>query len=324
MSQRRPFVRFARLRIAFSPIAFSPIAFLLIALAFAGCGDGAPESDAFGNFEADEIIVSSESSGTLREYRAREGEPLHAGEVVAVVDTTQLALRRESLSAQRAAAASSTENVRAQLNVLEEKRQIAVREQARFARLVEQDAAPSRQLDEARDQVRILDLEAATVRSQLGNIRSEMAAIDAQVAQIDDQIARSVVLNPVNGVVLTSFAAEHELAAPGRALYEIADLDTLYLKAYVSGDQLPQVRLGANVEVLVDGPDGELRSLPGTVTWVASEAEFTPKLIQTREDRVDLVYALRVRVPNEDGLLKIGMPGEVRFLTSADDLTSGE
>lgn len=289
-------------------------AIIVLAVVLAACGEVDRESDAFGNFEAAETVVSAESSGRLIDYRAREGERLAAGEIVAIVDTTQLVLQRGALQAQRAAAASRIQNVRAQLDVLEERERIADREQSRFENLVSRDAAPRRQLDEASDQLRLLQREAQTVRSQVTTIRSEMASVDAQIAQINEQITRSIIRNPVDGVVLTSFVEPHELAAPGRALYEIADLDTLFLRAYVSGGQLPDVRLGERVEVLVDDTGGEIRTLPGTVSWIASEAEFTPKLIQTREDRVDLVYAVRVRVPNEDGRLKIGMPGEVRFI----------
>lgn len=294
--------------------ACTVLAIILLAFALAACGEADRESDAFGNFEAAETVVSAESSGRLIDYRAREGERLAGGEIVAIVDTTQLVLQRGALQAQRAAAASRIQNVRAQLDVLEERERIADREQSRFENLVSRDAAPRRQLDEASDQLRLLQREAQTVRSQVTTIRSEMASVDAQIAQINEQITRSIIRNPVYGVVLTSFVEPHELAAPGRALYEIADLDTLFLRAYVSGGQLPDVRLGERVEVLVDDTGGEIRTLPGTVSWIASEAEFTPKLIQTREDRVDLVYAVRVRVPNEDGRLKIGMPGEVRFI----------
>lgn len=286
---------------------------VLLATLAGACGGTDRESDAYGNFEARETVVSAESSGRLLEYRAREGDRLAGGEIVAVVDTTQLVLRRDALRAQQTAAASRIENVRAQLAVLEERERIAAREQARFEELVGRDAAARRQLDEASDQVRILQREAQTIRSQIGTIRTEIASFDAQIAQINDQIARSTVRNPVDGIVLTSFVEPHELVAPGRALYEIADLDTVFLRAYVSGAQLPRIPLGRRVDVLVDNLEGGLRTLPGTISWIASEAEFTPQLIQTREERVDLVYAVRVRVPNDDGRLKIGMPGELRL-----------
>lgn len=290
-------------------------AFMLTLLSFAavltGCRDDEDRSDAYGHFEADEIVVSAESSGRLIEFRAREGARLSAGEVVAVVDTAQLVLQRATLRAQHEAAASRMQQVRAQLDVLDEQQRIAARERERFAALVERDAAPEAQLDQTSDRLNLLEREARTVRSQLGTIQSEVAAVEAQIAQIEDQIERSVIRNPVDGIVLTSFAEPHELATMGRPLYEIANVDTLFLRAFVTGDQLPAVRLGERVGVLVDAPSGGLQELPGAVSWIASEAEFTPKLIQTRENRADLVYAVRIRVPNPDGLLKIGMPGEV-------------
>lgn len=279
----------------------------------AACGESEDRSDAYGHFEAEEVVVSAESSGRLLSYTAHEGARLGAGEIVAVIDTAQLVLQREALRAQRQAAASRIDNIRAQLEVLDEQRRIAARERDRFDELVRGDAAPARQLDEATDRQRLLEREARTIRSQIGAVEGEIAAFQAQVDQINDQITRSTIRNPIGGVVLTAYVEPHELATPGRPLYEIADLETLYLRAYVTGDQLPGIRLGERVDVLIDGPEGGLRELPGAVSWIASEAEFTPKLIQTRENRADLVYAVRVRVPNVDGLLKIGMPGEVRL-----------
>lgn len=287
---------------------------LILALVVSACGSSHDSSDAFGNFEATETVISSEAAGRLLEFKADEGRRLEAGAVVAVVDTTQLVLKRAALRAQRHASASRVEGVLAQLELLQERQQIAARELRRFENLVRQDAAAAKQVDEINDQIRVLEREMSAVRTQLGTIRGEIEAVDAQIAQVDDQIARSVVINPVSGVVLTTYAEPYELAMQGKPLYRIADLDTLVLRAYVSGGQLPSVRLGAEVAVIVDDSADEVRTLPGSVSWIASDAEFTPRFIQTREERVNLVYAVKVRVPNLDGRLKIGMPGEVRFL----------
>lgn len=286
---------------------------LLVMCGLAACTGGDPASDAYGNFEADVTTISSEGTGVLTAFRPVEGERLDAGEIAAVVDTTQLALERSELMARRRAARSRIDNVRAQLDVMAERRQIALRERARFENLIEHDAAPRRQLDEIEDQILILEREMASVRSQIATIRNEVDAFDAQLARLADRIARHLVVNPIDGTVLTTFVEPHELATAGRALYTIADLDTLLLKVYVSGGQLPIVPLGGAVDVVVDAAGDGLRTLPGTVTHIASEAEFTPRLIQTREERVDLVYAVDVRVGNPEGRLKIGMPGEVRF-----------
>lgn len=284
-----------------------------VILVAAGCRGGESASDAFGNFEADRTTISSEAAGTLVAFRVREGERLPAGRVVAVVDTTQLVLERAALRAQRRAVRSRISGVRSQLDVLAEKRDIAQRERQRFENLVRRDAAARKQLDEVEDQFRLVEREMAPMRSQVATIENEIEAIDAQLAQIADRLDRHVVVNPVDGTVLTVFAEPYELAAPGRPLYAIADLDTLVLKAYVSGAQLPGVRLRERVDVVVDRAGGGLRTLTGRVSRIADEAEFTPRLIQTREERVDLVYAVDVRVANPDGTLKIGMPGEVRF-----------
>lgn len=287
---------------------------VLLMCGMTACRDSDPESDAYGNFEADVTTISSEGTGILLAFRAREGQRLPGGEIAAIVDTTQLALERSELRARRRAAQSRIENVLAQLDVMAERRRIALRERTRFENLFENDAAPRRQLEEVEDQVLVLDREMAAVRSQIATLRNEVDAIDAQLARMADRVERHVVVNPFDGTVLTTFVEPYELTSAGRPLYTLADLDTLLLKAYVSGRQLPSVPLGGTVEVLVDAADGGLRALPGTVAHVASEAEFTPRLIQTREDRVDLVYAVDVRVANADGTLKIGMPGEVRFL----------
>ena len=297
----------------------SSIFFLLLMCGITACRDGDSESDAYGNFEADVTTISSEGSGTLLAFRVREGRRLAGGEIAAVVDTTQLVLERSELQARRRAAQSRVDNVLAQLDVMAERRQIALRERTRFENLFENDAAPRSQLDDVEDQILVLDREMASVRSQIATLRNEVDAFDAQLARMADRIARHVVVNPFEGTVLTTFVEPHELTSAGRPLYTIADLDTLLLKVYVSGRQLPNVPLGGAVEVLVDAAGGGLRAHPGTVARIASEAEFTPRLIQTREDRVDLVYAVDVRVANADGTLKIGMPGEVRFLGRADE-----
>ncbi|MEX0599870.1 MAG: HlyD family efflux transporter periplasmic adaptor subunit [Rhodothermales bacterium] len=285
----------------------------------AACGIKEPPSDAYGNFEADQTTISAETGGRLVTYTVREGERLAAGRVAAVVDTAGLVLERATLRARGRVVRSRIDGVLSRIDVLEEKRGIALRDRERIARLVEDDAAARQQLDEVDDRIRVIDREIAGVRTRISTIERESEAIDAQLAQLEEQLDRHVVRNPIDGTVISSFAEAHELAAPGRPLYTIARLDTLVLKAFVSGAQLPDVRLGMPVDVVVDGPEGALRTLPGTVARIASEAEFTPRLIQTREARVDLVYAVEVRVPNPDGLLKIGMPGEVRFLNATEE-----
>jgi len=289
----------------------APLALTLIA--FAGCAGNGPSSDAYGNFEATEVLISSEATGRLLSFRVEEGQGLAAGEVVGLVDTVQLALKRDQLGASRQAVRSKITGVVAQIDVLEEQKRVALVEKNRIEKLLQDQAATRKQLDDVNGQISVLDRQIQSIRTQSAPILGEIDALDAQIAQLDDQIAKSRIVNPVDGTVLVTYAEPYELTAQGRPLYKIADLDTMYLRAYVSGAQLPHVRLGQPVDVLIDEDADTDRTLSGAITWIASQAEFTPKVIQTKEERVNLVYAFKVRVSNPEGRLKIGMPGEVRF-----------
>lgn len=294
-----------------------PVAAILLLLVPA-CSAGPERSDAYGNFEATEVLVASEVSGRLVHFSVHEGDLLDAGLPVAVVDTTQLVLRRGQVIAQKAAVRSRLGSIAAQVSVLVEQKRVAEREKERIEGLLSDGAATTKQRDDVDGQLAVLDRQIQSIRTQNAPIFAELDVLDAQLAVLEDQVARSRVVNPVAGTVVATYAEESELTAAGRPLYRIARLDTLTLRAYVSGAQLGHVTLGGRVEVLVDEDRETNRSLEGTVTWIASEAEFTPKPIQTKEERVDLVYAVKVRVPNPDGRLKIGMPGEVRFGTAAN------
>jgi HlyD family secretion protein len=278
-----------------------------------GCSRNDDVSDAYGNFEATETLIASEAGGKLLSLTVDEGRTLEAGAVVGLVDTLQLALKRDQLQASRQAVRSKIPGVVAQIDVLEEQKRVALVEKNRIEQLLRDRAATQKQLDDVDGQMRVLDRQMQSIWTQNATILSEIDVLDAQIAQLDDQIARSVLVNPVAGTVLVTYAEPHELTAPGKPLYKIAALDTVYLRAYVSGAQLPHLRLGQAVSVLIDEDEETNRTLSGEVTWIASRAEFTPKLIQTKEERVNLVYAFKVRVANPEGRLKIGMPGEVRF-----------
>jgi len=284
---------------------------LLITLWLMGCNGKDDQADAYGTFEAVETLISSEANGRLLRFEVNEGDSLIAGQIVGLVDTTQLSLRRDQLQAQRQSARSRTRGVVAQVDVLEEQKRVAEIEQARLEKLIADQAAPQKQLDDINGQIRVLNQQIQQIRTQNAPILAEVDAIDAQIAQINDQIHRSVIVNPMAGTVLVTYAKPHEMTATGKPLYKIADLSTLTLRAYISGDQLPHIRLGQSVDVQIDETRTDNRSLPGEIVSIASEAEFTPKIIQTKEERVNLVYALKVRVANPDGALKIGMPGEV-------------
>ncbi len=284
----------------------------VLAVVAASCGGG-DKPDAYGNFEATEVVVSSQASGQLLWFTPTEGARLPAGADVALVDTTQLALERQQVIAQREAVGARAAEVREQIAVLEVQRQIAARTYERTRRLFDEHAATAQQLDQAERDYRVLGAQIEAGRAQQQSVAKEVASTDARVAQIRDRIAKSHVTNPQAGTVLTTYAKAGEVVQAGQPLYKIAQLDTLVLRAYVTEAQLTSVRLGGRVQVRVDRGNGELLTLPGTVTWVSSQAEFTPTPVQTRDERADLVYAVKVRVANPSGALKIGMPADLAF-----------
>lgn len=277
----------------------------------AGCGEAEP--DAYGNFEAREVVVSAETGGRLLRFEPDEGDSLPAGAVVGEIEATGLDLQRQGLLAQQRASRTRIIEAEAQIGVLRAQLATAREEHERTLRLYRAEAATARQLNQAEGEVRVLEARIEAARAGAAAAREDVAGADARIDQVTDQIDRSRITNPLAGTVLTTWAEAGEFVQPGAPLYEIADLGTLTLRAYVSGAQLADVRIGERVRIRIDaGPDG-LTTLQGQVTWIASEAEFTPTPIQTREERTDQVYAVRIRVPNPDGAIKIGMPGEVFF-----------
>jgi HlyD family secretion protein len=281
---------------------------VLLALA-AGCRKEKP--DAYGNFEADEVVVSAELGGRLLRFDAAEGQRLAAGAEVALVDTTSLALQREEITARRGASQARTGEAEAQTGVLVVQLATAEREYERTRRLYRAEAATAQQLDRAEGDVRVLRERIRAAQAQTGTAREEASGAESRLAQVREQIGRSRVVNPIAGTVLATYADAGEFVQPGGPLYKIADLDTLTLRAYVAGAQLAAVRVGGAVQVRIDTGRKQMATLPGRLSWVASEAEFTPTPIQTADERTDQVYAVKIRVPNRNGMLKIGMPGEV-------------
>lgn len=276
----------------------------------AACGSD-NEPDAYGNFEANEVVVSAEAAGQLRTFALAEGEQIAAGAVVGLVDTSQLAFERAQLAAQRASTEARVVEADRQIAVLEAQREVAARAYERTRRLHAQQAATAQQLDQAEREFRVLVAQIQAARAQRESVARQVTSSDARVAQIRDLIANSRIVNPEPGVVLATFVREGEVVQQGQPLYRVAGLDTLTLRAYLSAAQLSAIRIGQRVQVNVDGGDGQIVSLPGRVSWISAKAEFTPTPIQTREERADLVYAIEVRVPNPDGVLKIGMPADV-------------
>lgn len=283
---------------------------------FAACKSKDDAADAYGNFESTEIIVSAEASGRLLSFDVEEGAVLKANALVGGIDSVQLNLKKAQLGANIKAVLSKRPEITPQLEVIRQQIATQQREKQRVQNLLKANAATPKQLDDINAAIALLEKQYASTSSslhtQVSGLNSESQPLELQVEQVREQLAQSRVINPIQGTVLTKYVEKGEVVTFGKPLYKIADLNTMYLRAYISGDQLGQVKTGQQVTVQTDLPNGELKSLPGTVSWISGDAEFTPKTIQTREERVQLVYALKVRVQN-DGSLKMGMPGEIRL-----------
>jgi HlyD family secretion protein len=290
---------------------------LLFAVAVATACGGGSEPDAYGNFEADEVSVSAQTSGQLITFTPVEGAHLLAGATVGLVDTTQLSLERAQMIAQREATSARVAEAGNQIGVYQAQLAIAQRNYERMRRLFEQSAATAQQRDQAERDYRTLVAQIAAARAQQQSVSREVASTTARVAEITDRIRKSRIINPEEGTVLATYAKAGEVVQSGQSLYKIADVDTLILRAYITEKQLSQVRLGQQVQVHVDQGGGSLLTLPGVVRWVSAKAEFTPTPIQTRDERADLVYAMKIYVPNSKGVLKIGMPGDVSLTSAA-------
>ena len=289
-------------------------AWLLLTLS--GCGRDA-EPDAYGNFEATETVVSAEIGGSLLWFTQGEGQQVAPGPTLGVIDTSDLALDRTQLRAQRSAVGARISESERQIGVLAVQREIAGRAYARTRRLFAEQAATAQQLDQAERDYRVLGEQIAALRAQRNSVTQDVAASDARVAQIAERIAKSRVTAPFAGTVLATYARAGEYVQAGQPLFRLASLDTLTLRAYVTEPQLAQLKLGQRVQVTVDRGEGNRLAMPGTVSWIASKAEFTPTPVQTRDERADLVYAVKILVPNRGGVLKIGMPADVA-LAAAD------
>jgi HlyD family secretion protein len=290
---------------------------LLFVVAVAVACGGGSEPDAYGNFEANEVSVSSQTNGQLITFTPVEGAHVLAGATVGLVDTTQLSLERAQMIAQREATSARVAEAGNQIGVYQAQLAIAQRNYERMRRLFEQSAATAQQRDQAERDYRTLVAQIAAARAQQQSVSREVASTAARVAEITDKIRKSRIINPEEGTVLATYAKAGEVVQSGQSLYKIADIDTLILRAYITEKQLSQVRLGQQVQVHVDQGGGSLLTLPGVVRWVSSKAEFTPTPIQTRDERADLVYAVKIYVPNSKGVLKIGMPGDVSLSSAA-------
>ncbi len=307
---------------------------ILIAAIAVSCNQNKNKPDASGVFESDEVIVSAQQNGQILSLPFKEGDSLGNGAKVGQIDVTNALLQKQQVEATIQSLHKKTTDVGPQVEFV--KRQLTVqqaqlaqqlREKARTENLVKADAATQKQLDDitaAIDQLQKqievtkqqITVNESNVATQNSNVFSEREPLEKSVSVIQDQVNKGQIINPISGVVLTKYALQGEMASVGKALYKIANVDTLTLRAYITGSQLTTIKLGQQVTVFIDNGAKDYRSYSGTVTWISDKSEFTPKTIETKDERANLVYAIKIRVKN-DGYIKIGMYGEVKF--SLDD-----
>lgn len=280
------------------------------------CNNKDSQYDASGIFEATEVIVSSYGNGELKTFNITEGQKIVAQEQVGYIDTIQLHLKKMQLLANMKAVDSRQYNVSKQIASLEQQIATQKKEQGRFSNLIKSNAANQKQLDDINAQISILQKQLIAQKETLENsnrsISGESAGLIMQVAQIDDQIKKSIITSPIDGTVLSKYAEEGELAVPGRSLFKVADIENMNLRAYITADQLTTMQVGQQVKVYADQGKSERKEYQGTIIWISDNAEFTPKTIQTRDERANLVYAVKVAVKN-DGYIKRGMYGEIKI-----------
>lgn len=289
---------------------------LVLALAITSCGKGNKAYDASGVFESTEVTVSAEGNGKIMSLDLQEGDRLEAGAVVGCIDTVQLYLSKIQLEASRRAVGSGRLNISRQIAALES--QIAKQRQEldRFTKLEQAGASNRKQVEDIQAQLDILERQLAAQKESLQNTNSNVSgqadALEAQVMQLEDKIRKCIITSPVSGTILAKYSETGELAVQGRALFKVADLDNIRLRAYITADQLTGLKLGQSVKVFADQGTSGRKEYAGTLVWISDKAEFTPKTIQTRDERANLVYAVKIAVKN-DGLIKLGMYGDIKF-----------
>lgn len=286
---------------------------LLVAAALlVSCSGNEEKNDAYGNFEATEVVVSSEVSGLVTSAPVLEGSEIVEGQMLCTIDSLQNSLKVGQLDGMREATSSKEGTIEAQIAVLQAQKQTVEKDFARISAMLKDGAVTQRDFDNVSGQLSVINKQILQAKSQLAGIQGELKSITSQQSQVKDLIGKSVLKAPIAGIILDKYIEKGELAAPGKQLFKLANTKSLILKVYVTGAVLPKVVVGKRVVVYIDESAKSDSKLEGVVTWVSPQAEFTPKIIQTKEERVDMVYAVKVEVPN-DGRLKIGMPGSVVF-----------
>ncbi len=286
---------------------------ILLLLLGASCSNDKDKPDAYGSFEATEITVSALANGKIMLFNIEEGQLLDSNQMIGFIDTTDLHLKKLQTIGQKEVTMSRREDLESQIAVQEQNRDNILIEKKRVINLLKDGAATTKQLDDINSSLSMIEKQIASIKTQFGGVDNQVASTDQQIAQFRESIKNGRIVNPVKGTVLTKFAENNEVATYGKPLYKIADLREMLLRVYVSGSQLPNIRIGDRVEVRYDKDEQTNAKTGGIVSWISQTAEFTPKTIQTKEERVNLVYAVKVRVQN-DGALKIGMPGEIKLI----------
>lgn len=284
------------------------IILILISL-LSSCDKNNQKADAYGNFEATEITVSSETNGKIIQLDIAEGETISKGKMVALIDTVALQLKKEQLEVAKSVIYTKSKGVLSQISVLNAQKETANINKNRAENLLADKVGNQKQLDDVTGQIRVINQQIRSIETQNAGVVNEAKKLDAQKKEIDNQLTKCKILNPVDGTVLVKYAEANEITSFGRPLYKIADMTSMEFKGYVSEPQMANLQVGQEVTLKIDMVGG-MKDYSGIISWIASEAEFTPKIIQTKEERVNLVYAIKAHVKN-DGSLKIGMPGEM-------------
>ncbi|MBP3835382.1 MAG: HlyD family efflux transporter periplasmic adaptor subunit [Prevotella sp.] len=287
-----------------------------VAVVLAACGKTEKEYDATGTFEATETTVSAEQSGALLMFNVNEGDAIEAGREVGLIDTTQIWLKIRQAEATKTVYQSQKPDMEKQIAATRQQLVKARQEQRRYQELVNDGAAPSKMLDDAKSQVQVLqrqlDAQISALSTQLSTLNSQRSAVDVQVSQLRDQLQKCHIVAPTAGTILEKYVERGEFVAVGKPLFKMADTRKMFLRAYVTSSQLQDMKVGRRVKVFADYGDGQRKEYGGTVVWISSRSEFTPKTILTDDERADLVYAVKIAVES-DGYIKIGMYGEVKL-----------
>lgn len=288
------------------------ILILLAVFIISSCREKAAEADAYGNFEATEVMVSSETNGKILRFTPSEGSEIKKGEIIAIIDTTLMALQRNELEAAMRGIQTKLNSIEAQNDILRQQIKNIEVNIDRTEKMLKDNAATFKQMDDLTGQKAVIEKQIAANNSQKASVKSELEVNGAKKATIDEQISRAIVKSPIDGTLIQKYSEEGELTGSGKPLAKIADIGMMHLKVYVSGARLGDIRTGQECIVRTDAGEKDFRNFSGIVSHISPKAEFTPKIIQTKEERVTLVYAVTIDVEN-DGTLKSGMPGEAIF-----------